>query len=89
VQLALESSDTVLFGADEHKVAVFGVPEKRAASATASEASSQPAAGDPGGLAQQTMLRDIDATLARLESGIAAERNAMQALLDRLIGQAA
>ncbi|MGH6679051.1 MAG: hypothetical protein ACRD22_21865 [Terriglobia bacterium] len=39
--------------------------------------------------AQQTMFRDIDSALARLESGIAAERAAIDALLDRLTGRAA
>ena len=40
-------------------------------------------------LAQQTMVRDIDAVLGRLESGIATERSALQSLLERLTGQAA
>ena len=39
--------------------------------------------------AQQSMFRDIDAILARLETGIAAERTAMDALLDRLTSKAA
>jgi hypothetical protein len=42
-------------------------------------------AGDQGDdQAQQSMFRDIDAILARVESGIADERAAMNALLDRL-----
>jgi hypothetical protein len=39
--------------------------------------------------AQQSMFRDIDAILARLESGIEAERSAVDALLDRLTTNAA
>ncbi|MGH7117315.1 MAG: hypothetical protein ACREE9_22835 [Stellaceae bacterium] len=39
--------------------------------------------------AQQSMFRDIDAILARLESGIEAERTAVDALLDRLTTNAA
>jgi hypothetical protein len=39
--------------------------------------------------AQQSMFQDIDAILARLETGIAAERTAMDALLDRLTSKAA
>jgi hypothetical protein len=42
-----------------------------------------------GDQAQQSMFRDIDAILARLEIGIAAERTAMDALLDRLTSKAA
>ena len=38
---------------------------------------------------QQAMFQDIDATLTRLENGIAAERTAMDGLLDRLTGKAA
>jgi hypothetical protein len=38
--------------------------------------------------AQQSMFRDIDVILARLENGIAAERTAMDALLDRLTSKA-
>jgi len=34
--------------------------------------------------AQQSMFEDVDAILARVESGIAGERAAMDALLDRL-----
>ncbi len=34
--------------------------------------------------AQQSMFEDIDAILARVEGGIAGERTAMNALLDRL-----
>ena len=34
--------------------------------------------------AQQSMLRDIDASLARIENGIAAEQAAIDALLNRL-----
>jgi len=34
--------------------------------------------------AQQSMFEDVDAILARVESGIAGERTAMDALLDRL-----
>jgi hypothetical protein len=34
--------------------------------------------------AQQAMLRDIDAILARLETGIASQHLAMDALLNRL-----
>jgi hypothetical protein len=39
--------------------------------------------------AQQSMFRDIDAILARLESGIQAERTAVDALLGRLTTNAA
>jgi hypothetical protein len=39
--------------------------------------------------AEQSMFRDIDAMLARLESRIAAERTAVDALLDRLTTNAA
>lgn len=39
--------------------------------------------------AQQSMFRDIDTILARLEIGIAGERAAMDALLDRLTKNAA
>lgn len=42
-----------------------------------------------GDQAQQSMLRDIDSILARLETGIQAERIAMDALLARLTGKAA
>jgi hypothetical protein len=38
--------------------------------------------------AQQAMFEDIDAILARVESGIAVERVAMNALLDRLRNKA-
>jgi hypothetical protein len=39
--------------------------------------------------AEQSMLRDIDAILARIESGLASERAAMDALLKRVIRTAA
>ena len=39
--------------------------------------------------AQQRTFRDIDAILARLETGIAAERTAMGVLLERLTSHAA
>jgi hypothetical protein len=39
--------------------------------------------------AQHAMYQDIDNILARLENGIATERTAMNALLDRLTGRAA
>jgi hypothetical protein len=38
--------------------------------------------------AQQSLFRDIDTILARLESGIAVERAALDALLDRLTSTA-
>lgn len=44
---------------------------------------------ETGDVSQQAMFQDIDATLTRLENGIAAERTAMDGLLDRLIGKAA
>ena len=44
---------------------------------------------DAGDFSQQAMFQDIDATLTRLENGIAAERTAMDGLLDRLTGKAA
>ena len=50
---------------------------RRIADATESEARDDQA--------QQSMFRDIDAILARLETGIAAERTAIDALLERLI----
>ena len=40
-------------------------------------------------LAQQSMVQDIDAILARLETGIAAERDALDVVLNRLIRKAA
>jgi hypothetical protein len=39
--------------------------------------------------AEQSMLRDTDAILARIESGLASERAAMDALLKQLISAAA
>jgi hypothetical protein len=39
--------------------------------------------------AEQSMLRDIDAILARIESGLASERAAMDALLKRVTRTAA
>jgi hypothetical protein len=53
------------------------------ASSSYSEAETE--ASDP---AQQSMLRDIDAILGRLEKGISGERTAMDALLDRLTSAA-
>jgi hypothetical protein len=49
------------------------------------------AAANPeeGENAAQSMFRDIDTTLARLENGIAVERAAMDKLLDRLTSRAA
>lgn len=44
---------------------------------------------EAGDFSQQAMFQDIDATLTRLENGIAAERTAMDGLLDRLTGKAA
>jgi hypothetical protein len=41
-----------------------------------------------GGQAQQSMFRDIDTILARIDSGIAVERAALDALLDRLTSNA-
>jgi hypothetical protein len=38
--------------------------------------------------AQQSMFRDIDTILARIDSGIAVERAALDALLDRLTSNA-
>jgi len=43
----------------------------------------------PADVAEQTMLRDIDAGLARLETGIAAERAAMDVLMRRLTDRTA
>jgi hypothetical protein len=42
------------------------------------------AASEEDDRALQSMFEDIDAILARLESGIAVERTALDALLDRL-----
>jgi hypothetical protein len=49
------------------------------------------AAANPeeGEKAPQSMFRDIDTILARLENGIAVERAAMDKLLDRLTSRAA
>lgn len=44
---------------------------------------------ETGDQAQQSMFRDIDAILARVETGIAAERSALDTLLDRLTSKAA
>ena len=44
----------------------------------------QPVIDQVGDLAQQAMLRDIDAILSRLETGIPAQRKAIDALLERL-----
>jgi hypothetical protein len=44
---------------------------------------------EAGHEAEQSMLRDTDAILARIESGLASERAAMDALLKRLISAAA
>lgn len=53
------------------------------------EAPNRPARSDAGTGAPDTMLRDIDAILARLEHGVSAERKRMDALLGRLTDKAA
>lgn len=50
---------------------------------------SRNAPGNADDVAEKALLREIDAGLARLESGITAERAAMDALLDRLNNRAA
>jgi hypothetical protein len=42
-----------------------------------------------GHQAEESMFRDTDAILARIESGLASERAAMDALLKRMTGAAA
>jgi hypothetical protein len=82
---ALEAQERAL----EPLRGVRGADLLAAAAVAFGSGSAQSLPDEAGDQAQQSMFRDIDTILVRLENGIAAERTALDALLDRLTSDAA